>query len=115
MVFLILSHLHSGRHLHSRYLPSRQGRVKVPETQQPEAALPPDVRKGFAFPRASALTDPLSSAGRLSLPAELRARSKAACAGKPEAFRTSGGRAASRDFDATVVIALPALTGSLGV
>jgi len=57
------------------------------------------VRKGFAFPRASALTNPLGSAGRLSLPAEPRGRREAVCAGKPEAFRTAGGRAA---FSATL-------------
>src|SRR5208337_4695940 len=37
----------------------------------------------------------LASAGRLSLPAEARRRREAVCAGKPEAFRTSGGRAAT--------------------
>ncbi len=29
-----------------------QGRVKVPEVEDRKAALPPDVREGFAFPRA---------------------------------------------------------------
>jgi len=60
------------------------------------------VRKGFAFPRASALTNPLGSAGRLSLPAEPRGRREAVCAGKPEAFRIrqlTDGRAA---FSATL-------------
>src|SRR5208337_815086 len=34
--------------------------------------MPSDGRKGFAFPRASCLTIPLSSTGRLSLPVEPR-------------------------------------------
>jgi hypothetical protein len=58
------------------------------------AALPPDLRKGFAFPGASTHTNPIGSAGRLSLPAEPGAKRGAVCAGKPEAFRKSGGRAA---------------------
>jgi predicted Zn-dependent protease len=59
-----------------------------------DAALPPDVRKGFAFQRACTLTNLFpASAGRLSLPAEARRRREVVSAGKPEAFRTSGGRA----------------------
>jgi hypothetical protein len=50
------------------------------------------LRKGSAFPRVSILTNPLSSAGRLSLPAELRR--ELVRGGKPEAFRKSGGRGA---------------------
>jgi hypothetical protein len=42
------------------------------------------MRKGFAFPRAPMLTNLLSSAGRLSLPAEPRGRSEVTNAGKPE-------------------------------
>jgi len=34
-----------------------QGRVNVPEGKDPKAALPPDVRKGCAFPKACALTN----------------------------------------------------------
>ncbi len=47
-----------------------------------------------AFPKASALSNSLLSAGRLSLPAEPRGKWEAVCAGKPEAFRKSGGTAA---------------------
>jgi hypothetical protein len=45
------------------------------------------------------LTNLLGSAGRLNLPAEPRGRREAVSAGKPEAFRTAGGRAA---FSATL-------------
>ena len=48
------------------------------------------------------MSNRLGSAGRLSLPAEPRGRREAVCPGKPEAFRTSGGRAACRGFDATL-------------
>jgi len=44
----------------------RRGRLKVAE----ETALPPDLRKASGFPRQTASLLLLSSAGRLSLPAE---------------------------------------------
>jgi hypothetical protein len=61
------------------------------------------MRKGFALPRVSALTNTLGSAGRLSLPAEPRGRREAACAESPKlsAFRTRGrAKPLSPDFSA---------------
>jgi hypothetical protein len=60
------------------------------------------VRKGFASPRACALTNPLRSAGRLSLPAERRVKGgglRRKARGFPHSRRQSR---FFPDFDATL-------------
>jgi hypothetical protein len=70
--------------------PTQQGRVKVAE----KAALPPAVLKASGFPAQTASLLPLSSAGRLSLPAEPRGLVRAEALGKAKPFRTAGVKAA---------------------
>jgi len=71
-----------------------QGLVKVLEGEDCEAALPPDVRKGFAFPKGLTLDQPPALGWKAQPSSRAQGQKEAGYAGKSEAFRTSGGRAA---------------------